>query len=106
MSPAEDFCSIWQWLSIAPGSTILPAASMSRSPAAKPWPSATIVPFLMPMSQTVVSAAVATVPLRITRSNSAMSVPFRSAVIASRAAAKQSRSAGTMLMEIASLRAQ
>src|ERR1044071_3788471 len=35
MTPAEDFCSIWQWLSIAPGRTSLPLASMSRAPAAR-----------------------------------------------------------------------
>ena len=38
MTPAEERCSIWQWLSIAPGNTSLPAASISRAPAARPRP--------------------------------------------------------------------
>src|SRR5690348_11669846 len=78
MTPAEDFCSIWQWLSIAPGSTSLPEASISRAPAGRPRPSAAVRPPLIPMSHSVVSAAVATVPLRMTRSYSGIPVPFDS----------------------------
>src|SRR6266446_6134342 len=75
MTPAEERCSIWQWLSIAPGNTSRPLASMSRSPAARSWPSATTMPSLTATSQRVVSAAVATVPLRITRSYWLIAVP-------------------------------
>ena len=35
-------CSMWQWLSTPPGSTSLPAASISRRPAGSPWPIATM----------------------------------------------------------------
>src|ERR1700738_3843943 len=55
-----------------PGSTNRPLASISRAPEPSCLPSVTTTPFLMPTSQAVVSAAVATVPLRITRSYSLM----------------------------------
>src|SRR4029077_18355322 len=57
-----------------PGNTTRPAASISRAPAARSLPSVATMLSFMPMSQTVVSAAVATVPLRITRSYSLMPV--------------------------------
>src|ERR1700682_5231084 len=111
MTPAEDFCSMWQWLSIAPGNTSRPVASMSRAPAARPWPSATIVPFRTPISPLVVSAGGGGGPRGAAGRDRAVAdhqielghacFLFRSAVIASRAAAKQSPSADTMLMEIA-----
>src|SRR5215471_14068458 len=72
MTPAEERCSIWQWLSMPPGKTSLPLASISCAPAARPLPSVAITPPLIPISQTVVSAAVTTVPPRITRSYSLM----------------------------------
>src|SRR5271156_3068416 len=74
MTPAEERCSIWQWLSIAPGKTRRPEASISRAPAASPRPSAAMVPSLIATSHSVVSEAVATVPLRMTRSKSAIAV--------------------------------
>src|SRR6266581_2575676 len=65
MTPAEERCSMWQWLSIAPGSTSRPAASISRAPAASPRPSAATIPSLIATSHSVVSEAVATVLLRM-----------------------------------------
>ncbi len=67
-APRYSGCSRWQWLSMPPGSTSLPAASISSLPAASISPSATIHPFVTPMSQVKTSAAVATVPWRTTKS--------------------------------------
>src|SRR5260221_12454183 len=72
MMPDADFCSIWQWLSMPPGSTSMPPASISRAPAATALPSVAMLPDLTPMSQRTVSEAVTTVPLRMTRSYSAI----------------------------------
>src|SRR5215469_12226626 len=55
-----------------PGNTSFPLASISRAPAPRLLPRVAITPSLTPMSHTVVSAAVTTVPLRITRSYSLM----------------------------------
>src|SRR6185312_8533653 len=62
----------WQWLSIAPGRTNFPLASISRAPPPMPRPNVAITPSLTPISHCIVSDAVATVPLRITRSYSAI----------------------------------
>src|SRR5690242_990302 len=64
-----DICSMWQWLSMPPGSTSRPAASMSRLPAGSFSCRATMRPSITPISQRNVSAAVTTVPLRMVRSN-------------------------------------
>src|SRR2546423_13844954 len=56
-----------------PGSTSLPRASISSRPFPRLAPSADILPPEMPISAENTSAAVATVPLRITRSKSANS---------------------------------
>src|SRR5207244_1556540 len=50
-------------------------ASISRVPEPIFLPSVATIPSLMPISQTVVSAAVASVPLRITRSKSLIPSP-------------------------------
>ena len=68
VAPIEDGWSMWQWLSTPPGSTSLPVASISSAPGPSPSASATTRPSRMPTSQTTVSAAVATVPPRMTRS--------------------------------------
>ena len=61
---------MWQWLSTPPGSTSRPLASISCGARANPSASATMRPPLMPTSQPKRSAAVTTVPLRMTRSRS------------------------------------
>ena len=68
VAPIDEGWSMWQWLSTPPGSTSLPAASISSMPAPRPSASATTRPFRMPTSQVTVSAAVTTVPPRMTRS--------------------------------------
>src|SRR6476660_2213765 len=55
-----------------PGSTSRPLASISRVPPATALPSVAMIPALMPMSQRAVSDAVTIVPLRMTRSYSAI----------------------------------
>ena len=64
--------SRWQCASTPPGSTRRPLASISRLPAGRSMASAAIRPSRTPMSVRNTSAAVAAVPPRITRSNSAI----------------------------------
>src|SRR5690348_17798310 len=59
-----------------PGSTSFPPASISRAPPARSLPRVATTPSLMATSQETMSAAVATVPLRITRSYSLTPRPF------------------------------
>ena len=72
MNPEAESCSMWQWLSIPPGSTSLPVASTTRPPSAtapaRSSPRAAIRPSRIPTSQRDASAAVTTVPPRITMS--------------------------------------
>jgi hypothetical protein len=68
MTPVEDRCAMWQWLSTPPGVMMRPSASMSRRPAASLVPIVAIRPSTTPMSARKTSEAVATVPLRTTRS--------------------------------------
>ena len=60
------------WLSMPPGRTSLPEASSSSSPRSRASPSATMRPPRMPMSAGKRSAAVTTVPPRMTRSKRLM----------------------------------
>src|SRR6516164_3048914 len=59
-----------------PGNIRWPLASISRAPGPRFFPSIATTPSLIPISQAEVSAAVATAPLRITRSYSLMPRPF------------------------------
>jgi len=72
MTPMEERCSIWQWLSTPPGVTMRPSALTSRRPAPSLAPIVAIRPSMTPMSARATSDAVASVPLRTTRSYSAM----------------------------------
>src|SRR5882757_3009337 len=70
MMPVEVFCSMWQWLSTPPGSTQWSRASISTLPGGRCAARAVTIPSLTPMSAKNSSTAVATLPLRMTRSNS------------------------------------
>jgi len=50
---------MWQWLSMPPGSTSRPLASISCAPGARLLPRVVTTPSLMPISQDAVSTAVA-----------------------------------------------
>ena len=63
---------MWQWLSTPPGVTMRPSASISRRPAPSFAPIVAMRPSMTPMSARNTSDAVASVPLRTTRSYSAM----------------------------------
>src|SRR5579863_9131245 len=66
--PSQGCWSMWQWLSMPPGVTSLPFASMISSAVPRASPKAMMRPPRIPMSQRNTSPAVATRPLRITRS--------------------------------------
>src|SRR6516164_455412 len=75
ITPIEDRCSMWQWLSTPPGVTMRPSASISRRPRLSFAPIAAMRRSTTPISARNTSAAVATVPLRTTRSKSGMRLP-------------------------------
>src|SRR5262245_22795154 len=77
MTPIEERCSMWQWLSTPPGVTMRPSALISRRPRSSFAPIVAIRPSMTPMSARKTSDAVATVPLRTTRSYSAMILDLR-----------------------------
>ena len=74
---------MWQWLSTPPGSTSFPRASMSRARRERRADRGD-PPAATPMSAWNVSAAVATVPLRMVRSNT-----FRRTIVGSRRRSSQ-----------------
>ena len=74
ITPKEDCCSMWQWLSMPPGSTRRSVASISRAARGRLRASATTRPSRTPTSQTMVSLALTTVPLRTTRSRGSMQI--------------------------------
>ena len=76
-TPIDETWAICTWLSMPPGVTMRPRASVSSSPLARSWPTAAILPSLMPMSATYVSDAVATVAPLITRSYVFIVPPMR-----------------------------
>ncbi len=61
-------CAMWTWLSIPPGMTTRPEASMVRAASASASPTATIRPSRMATSARNASDAVTTVPPRTERS--------------------------------------
>ena len=75
--PVELVWAMWQWLSMPPGSTSLPRASMTSAALLRSSARATIRPSLTPTSAAKVSAAVATVPPLTIRSNAAIAVSSR-----------------------------
>jgi len=79
-TPGPDGWARWTWLSMPPGMTSRPEASIARAPSVSFSATATILPPRTPTSARNVSEAVMTLPPRITRSNSliAASPRFRS----------------------------
>src|SRR6266850_1498816 len=83
MTPIEESCSMWQWLSTPPGSTSLPAASMVRLPLS-PLPISAMRSPWIPTSARNVFSAVATVPRRITRSRAMRGFSYNFRVVLGR----------------------
>jgi hypothetical protein len=50
ITPIEDRCSMWQWLSTPPGVTMRPSASISRRPRLSFAPIAAMRPSTTPIS--------------------------------------------------------
>jgi hypothetical protein len=65
MMPKPDFCSMWQWLSMPPGRTNLPPASISRvAVPLTPGSTAAIRPSFTAMSPSIWRSSVTTLALR------------------------------------------
>src|SRR6218665_2245288 len=92
ITPMPEICSMWQWLSMPPGSTQRPAASTSRVLAASFGAISTITPLRTPMSAWKVPSALLIRPLRIVRSKEVSVMAWRAE---SRSGAKHRGTAGS-----------